>query len=502
MARARRNAAFWACFAALTLLLGALVFSVRYMPLVDLPQHAAQLSIFVHYDDPAWGFRDQFELNWGTPYVLLYVLARPLVPLFGVLGALHALLFLSVVGLVLATRTLTDTLAIDPFFSLLSFPAALGFSFWFGFANFLVTAPFVILFLVGLLRYCESPTRRTFVLLSVFAALLFWAHGLVSVLIGLSAALMTAIRFDKLRDRLSGTLMFVPATLVFGVWSFLQRGHVRDNAVTEWKLSASRIIELPALITGASLDDTIALVAGVGLLAMPLLFGLRPSPRRERWVPLAASVLLVLALPFKLAGVSFLHQRFALFVPAALLLAFSDSSRLRVRPALARPLVVTLTAAWIAIVGLRVRAFDADVRSFDGALAAMQPARSVRPIVGNHFSEHVPGGFPYVHFVAYYQALKGGRIGFSFARNYTSFVRYRRDVDHGMARDAEWNPLWFSWKNEGASYDYFVVFAGFDARERLFADAGPELVLLTRSGDFWVYERRGERAPLAPKRRE
>src|SRR5678815_1702445 len=97
MAKPGQNTAFWACFAALSLILAGSIFSVRYLPLVDLPQHAAQLSAFVHYDDPAWGFREQFELNWTTPYVLLYVLARPLVPLFGVVGALHALIALSLI---------------------------------------------------------------------------------------------------------------------------------------------------------------------------------------------------------------------------------------------------------------------------------------------------------------------------------------------------------------------------------------------------------------------
>src|SRR5688572_21731118 len=116
MARVRADPAFWACFAGLTLLLGGLVFCARYLPLVDLPQHAAQLSIFVHYDDPAWGFREQFELNWGTPYVLLYVLARPLVPLFGIVGALHVVIAASIVGFALATYQLVRALELEPFF--------------------------------------------------------------------------------------------------------------------------------------------------------------------------------------------------------------------------------------------------------------------------------------------------------------------------------------------------------------------------------------------------
>src|SRR6187399_3331187 len=35
-----------------------------YLPMVDLPQHAAQLSAWIHLDDPNYGFAEQFEINW------------------------------------------------------------------------------------------------------------------------------------------------------------------------------------------------------------------------------------------------------------------------------------------------------------------------------------------------------------------------------------------------------------------------------------------------------
>ena len=56
-------------------------FAFPYLPMVDLPQHAAQLSAWVHLKDPAYGFVDQFEVNWWTPYLLSYLLARPFVAL-------------------------------------------------------------------------------------------------------------------------------------------------------------------------------------------------------------------------------------------------------------------------------------------------------------------------------------------------------------------------------------------------------------------------------------
>src|SRR5688500_9770201 len=74
----------------LTLAVGIIgvFFGFRYLPMVDLPQHAAQSSAWVHLANPEFAFGDQFELNFKTPYLLAYAIARLLAPLVGVVPAL------------------------------------------------------------------------------------------------------------------------------------------------------------------------------------------------------------------------------------------------------------------------------------------------------------------------------------------------------------------------------------------------------------------------------
>ena len=47
--------------AAVALAIVALLWSVDYLPLVDMPQHVAHLSFWVHYGDPRYGFAEQFR---------------------------------------------------------------------------------------------------------------------------------------------------------------------------------------------------------------------------------------------------------------------------------------------------------------------------------------------------------------------------------------------------------------------------------------------------------
>jgi len=82
--------------------------------LPDLPQFAAQLSIWVHLDDPAYGFAELFEIHWFTPYLVAFLLARPFVGLLGVIGAVKLVVWLGLIATPLALRALLRAVGRDP----------------------------------------------------------------------------------------------------------------------------------------------------------------------------------------------------------------------------------------------------------------------------------------------------------------------------------------------------------------------------------------------------
>src|SRR5262245_58851219 len=110
-----------------------ILFGSSYLPCVDFPQHVVQLSAWVHYTEPAFGFFPQFELNWSTPYLLSYLLAWPFVGLLGAAGALKLVILLATLAHVVALYALLRSLEQDTWLCLLGFPLGFGFSFFGGF---------------------------------------------------------------------------------------------------------------------------------------------------------------------------------------------------------------------------------------------------------------------------------------------------------------------------------------------------------------------------------
>jgi hypothetical protein len=60
---------FWSTFALCAAMALVSIWCVKYLPMVDLPQHAVQISIWKNLHDPRYGFADYFELHYFTPYV-------------------------------------------------------------------------------------------------------------------------------------------------------------------------------------------------------------------------------------------------------------------------------------------------------------------------------------------------------------------------------------------------------------------------------------------------
>jgi hypothetical protein len=482
-------ALFFTAAAALAALTVSFLFGSYYLPSVDFPQHAVQLSAWVHYTDPAYDFSRQFAINYRTPYLLSYLLARPFVSVLGVVGALKLVVLLATVANVVAYASLLRAVGQDVWLSLLSVPLTFGFTFSMGFINFLLATPLVIGAVTLSLRYAQQARWQRGAALAAVLGVTFLSHGFAFVVAALVAFIVYFGGRDRCgRRRLQDYWPFVAPALIAVPWllGFVSTG-VPSRNPTEWALTYKRALAFPGTLVSMGGFDPLAIGFGCGILATFACSLGKPLWSWHRCSLYIVALAAYLFVPITLLGVAYVFPRFAALVIPGAILNTGPSAPFLSAPR-RRALIVVLSIAWMAILISRTRAFNTEAVDFDRAVANLSCAR-LRPLIISKTSEVIPELPVYLHFPAYYQAAKGGYLGFSFARYNTVLMCYRPGIDPGMEEEAEWEDQRFDAPRELPFYDCVVARADRDREPPAFrvSAARRRVNLTTHVGNWWVY---------------
>ncbi|HEY2513940.1 MAG TPA: hypothetical protein VGI39_23895, partial [Polyangiaceae bacterium] len=114
-------------------LLAAPVLFSHGLPATDLPLHEGMVALLAHQSDAAFT-GGLYTSNWGHANQLFYLLALPFAYALGSDAACRLVLAASVATTVVAAARLCDHVGASRWLSLLSAPAALGWTFFHGFA--------------------------------------------------------------------------------------------------------------------------------------------------------------------------------------------------------------------------------------------------------------------------------------------------------------------------------------------------------------------------------
>jgi len=481
----RASPALRAVEAVLALSLLVVFLSFRDLPLVDLPQHALQLASWLRLDahDPS---ACELELNFRTPYLLAYPVARALAAFLPVLVALKLTFGASLALQALTLRKLCERLGHDPWLGLLGFPLGLGYSFCFGFVAFCAALPLVYLAFLHAVTHHAAPSLKSGLALALVLALLLVAHGVALgfLLVVLGPLLLRG--GGKWWQRL---LPFLSAPLLAALW-LLPGGKSTRLGGDYWAFEPERLLEIPGQLVGIGAADRVATVLGCLLL---LALGLSLGARRS-WLllfPLAASFLGYALFPSMFRGAGPLGPRFSsYFVPAALLAFAPRSDEAPSRQAARRALIACVSVAVMLVFAWRLPAFNRETGDFHALTKRLPAGLAVRPLVFDRGGWAFPGTPAHLHVPAYYSLEKGGSAGYSFTMYSISVVRLRPGVPIKMGGGAEWAPERFDPEHEAADYDYFIVKSAVDRTSSLFGGDRPVAVLDQHVGDWWGYRKR------------
>ena len=429
---------FWAAFALSAVAVLVPLWCVKYLPMVDLPLHGLQISIWKNLLDPRYGFRAFYDLHYFTPYFGIYGLARVFAVCTSVLIAMKLAISVSVLALPLSLVPFLARTSASRWWSLLGFPLAFGYSFDWGFANFVMAMPIAFLYFAFVVGYARAPTGRGAALLATFTLLLFWTHGILAVFCPLLGGVVVldaawgTVDARRIVARLAPLASPVPLMILW----YLADSH-RAAEPTAWQIGPSRLHDLFAL---SDLGPPALSAGSIVITGLVIVLRSRdPARARVTGLAYALTALVVLLCPGTLVGTVRIPPRFGAFLLPLLVAWLCPAAPRAVRIALFAGVI-----AWSALLVGRFRAFNRDARDYDEVAASIGPRSRIRPII------FVDGfvDLPFLHFPAWTAAEKGGLYGLSFSTCYP-VARNLPGSPELMKPRQVWLADEFDWRREG-----------------------------------------------------
>jgi hypothetical protein len=453
---------------------GGLCLAFRYLPMVDLPQHYAMVSIIANLRDPSLGFAERFTIDLlGRPYATVYLLGAGLARLVPFGAAMRLTVALCTVAPLGGLYALLRAAERPRIYALLAVPFAFGAVWHWGFLNFLLGIGLLLLALAQVVRTARRPSIRHLVLTGLLAVVVLFTHiHVLAVLLGLAPLFAWAFADDEraVQQAARTVVPLAPAAVGGVLFVALTWGRTQGTWEAASPGLVERLHELAPFLAGGVREPWpwVSLVALLGGSALAFLWRDRAVPLEPRWrrrvvvvgVALLLQVALYFVLPLNLTTVAFVSARHALLA-VLFLLVLLPTVRDRWRPVV-RVVAAAVAAGALVGVGVHLARFDREARDFDAILAPMPKNRRVAALIFESHGDVVhPSTFPYVHFAAYYQATRGGDILSSFASIWSMPVHYRPGRwRYPVDERTVWAPERFSFRRDLPHFDYLMLRGG------------------------------------------
>lgn len=445
--------------------------AVTFPPLTDLGQHAAQVRLFL---DTVGDPESPYRVQWLTPYGLGYLplaagwlVGGPLAA--GRLGALLlAVAWVAALHLLAGGRQRPAAAAAVA--GVLLFNHAL---YW-GFLSFLAGWPPFVLWFLWLEREPRGDRPWREGLLTFAAAVLVYLSHALWFAVALAWLAVTALRRrDRFGAFLPRLLGVVPVVLLAAAW-FGAISRTGFSTPPEWVKPAAVRLSPDSLVDAA--------FGGLRGAAEPLLLALllawlglavwrnRGSLAERSDLPLAALgaafVVAALVLPDKFTNTIEFNDRWMPVGLACLLLAVPP---LRLSGRWVRAGSLALLAAWCLLTaGVWRQVERSELAGLRPALQALPPEPRLLGLDFVRRSRFLDGQ-PFFQTFAYGQALRGGRLSFSFAEFPPSPVVLRHDPPSPWTPALEWFPQHLT-RGDLLHFDHALVNAPPEVHRRLAAD--------------------------------
>jgi hypothetical protein len=167
------------------------IWGVRFLPLLDFPNHLGAMAILHRFHDPTWGYDRFYTLNLKpVPYWGHYFPVHLLAYLMPLEAANKVWISGYALALPLGTAVLAKQIGRSPLLGLLAFPFVFSFCFAYGFLSFVGGVALFPWALASLEAFLTRPTRGRAVALTLLSLALYLMHVMPWILFGLFAGIL------------------------------------------------------------------------------------------------------------------------------------------------------------------------------------------------------------------------------------------------------------------------------------------------------------------------
>jgi hypothetical protein len=488
----------WRAALLLAAVAGALpLWSARFLPMADLPQHVAAIGMLRHWWDAAFDLRSRYTLNVGDSQYFVYHAAGALLSVVtgSAESANRVLMTAAAIAFPYALRSLLRALDRDERLALFAAPAFWSAPLMMGFVPYVAAVPVAAWGIALFVKQARVPSRARAVGIGVLGCVLFGLHLSAYVVFAGSAAVL-AVLFHRRPVAVARALAWLaPSAALTAAWalrgSLLSPGAPRSGQIA-WTSSHTLAQQLPLWahdIWRSHVDEGCAVVLSLALVGLALQRGRAPEDRslaRAAWVPLLVAALAYVALPYNVGAAVMLDVRMATFVVlfAPLVLA-PRPGRLGSLPLVA-VLVSHLVGVADSVIEIR-RTNSEELGDIDRLIDRIPPGARVITLPVHLTSRHTHWP-PWVFLGSSHVARAGGSADMSFTR-----------IPHWPIRDASgeedarrplfWTlaPCTFRNAIDGPGADYLLVRAPRDVFRG--HPAGPRWRRIDEEREWSLYER-------------
>ncbi len=351
------------------------IWSHRFLPGVDLPEHAELVRLWVDLYRGNPDVTSLYELRLLTPYTLAYLLAFPVAALFNAMSGIKVVLTIAVLSAPWMMTRWLRAVGGDPRLGVIGFLVAFGWPFLWGFLSHCLALGLMFGYLTALERQLDRPSWRRGLGTLAWGLALFFCHGVTFGVAMVAAGARLLVRPRPFSAWWRAVLHFVPLGALTLTW-MLQEEHDVSDKVGPWFMNVGRLkILLSSLYCVQASGFWSEVVAGA-IVAYVLLVRPRVNRRAAAWAPLLVAIALFAVLPAHIASTDLIGPRVAVYVQAFFPAIFVARAGRMERPFAWLPTLAVLVS--LVVLHVRLAAFNEEMSHFRDIAVRVEPGADVQ----------------------------------------------------------------------------------------------------------------------------